>query len=312
MIFLQAVEGVLSLLIIGLAGFMMARQGWIGQETKAALPKIVTYVSLPLFLLCSLINTFNKDDLLHMVYGAIVPLIAMLICFFISWCLAKVINVDRGHRGLFHAAFSTSNTVFIGIPVNLALFGEAALPYTLLYFFANTTFFWTIGNYCISADSGKSTVKLFSLGTVKKIFSMPMIAFFTAIFLIVLEVPIPKFLFNAAQYLGNMTTPLAIILIGVILYQINVRNIRMTKELAWILLGRFVISPLAIVLVIHFMPIPDLMYKVFVIQASLPAMMQIVVLAGFYKTDTEFATLIVSLTTLISIFTIPVFMMLLS
>lgn len=312
MVFLHAVEGVLSLLLIGMAGYMMARRGWIGPETQAVLPKIVTYVSLPLFLLYSLLSTFNKEDLLHMIYGAVVPLLAMLLCFVISCVLARCIKVERGRRGLFHASFSTSNTVFIGIPVNIALFGEASLPYTLLYFFANTTFFWTIGNYCISADSGREKVKIFSAATVKKILSMPMLAFFVALLLILLELELPDFLTNAAKYLGNMTTPLAIILIGVILYRMDLKKIRLHKDLVWVLIGRFIVSPLSILLVIHFIPVPELMYKVFVIQASLPAMMQIVVLAGFYRTDVEYATVIVSITTLASIITIPIFMLLLS
>jgi len=44
----------------------------------------------------------------------------------------------------------------------------------------------------------------------------------------------------------------------------------------------------------------------------LPAMVQIVVLSSFYKTDTEYATLVVSASTLLSIVTIPIFMVLLS
>ena len=42
--------------------------------------------------------------------------------------------------------------MYIGLPVNLALFGDEALPFVLLYFFANTVFFWTVGNYSISHD----------------------------------------------------------------------------------------------------------------------------------------------------------------
>ena len=57
---------------------------------------------------------------------------------------------------------------------------------------------------------------------------------------------------------------------------------------------------------------PELMYKVFVIMASLPVMIQTVVLSSLYKTDTEYATLVVSATTLLSIITIPIYMVLLS
>ena len=62
----------------------------------------------------------------------------------------------------------------------------------------------------------------------------------------------------------------------------------------------------------HIFPMPELMYKVFVIMASLPAMVQTVVLSSLYQTDPEYATLVVSSTTLLSIITIPIYMVLLS
>lgn len=312
MVLLDAVEGVLSLLLMGLIGYILAWKGWFNEESKALLPKLITYVSLPLFLLSSLTSTFKSDELVHMVYGAVVPMLSMIICLFFSLGLGKILKVDKKHIGLFHTTFTTSNSIFIGVPVNIALFGEQSLPYTLVYFFANTIFFWTVGNYYISSDSKKSKVKLISMDSLKKIFSMPVIALIVALLLILLQIKLPNFLMNAAKYLGNMTTPLAIILIGVILHSIDLKKIKWDRDLIWVMVGRFIISPLSILLVIYFIPVPELMRKVFIIQASLPAMAQTAILASFYQTDIEYATLIVSVSTLASIITIPIFMLLIS
>jgi hypothetical protein len=312
MVLIQAVEGVLTLIFMGLVGYVLAYKKWFTPETTAIIPKLVNYVSLPLFLLYSLVHAFHRDELIHLVYGALVPLISMIICFGLSLFLGRLLHINKKHIGIFHAAFTTSNSIFIGLPVTLALFGEKAIPYTLLYFFANTTFFWTIGNYALSGDSGQAKVKLFSRSTLKRIFSGPIIGFLTAVILILLNIQLPDFILNAVQYLGNMTTPLALILIGITLYGMNLKKIRLNRDLLWVLLGRFVISPLSIMAVAYFIPIPVLMYKVFVIMASLPAMIQIVVLSSFYKTDTEYATVVVSASTLLSIVTIPIFMLLLS
>ncbi len=312
MVLIQAIEGVLTLILMGLVGYMLAYKKWFTPETKAIIPKLVNYVSLPLFLLYSLVHAFHRDELIHLVYGALVPLLSMIVCFVLSLFLGRLLHINKKHIGIFHAAFTTSNSIFIGLPVTLALFGEKAIPYTLLYFFANTTFFWTIGNYALSGDSGQAKVKLFSRSTVKRIFSGPIIGFLTAVIFILLNIQIPAFILNAVQYLGNMTTPLALILIGITLYGMDLKKIRLNRDLLWVLLGRFVISPLSIMMVAYFIPIPALMYKVFVIMASLPAMIQIVVLSSFYKTDTEYATVVVSASTLLSIVTIPIFMLLLS
>ena len=54
--------------------------------------------------------------------------------------------------GTFASMFTLSNTIFIGLPVNFVLFGEGSLPYVLLNYIANTSFFWTIGAYSIARD----------------------------------------------------------------------------------------------------------------------------------------------------------------
>ena len=312
MILLNAIEGVLSLLLMGLVGYVLAGKGWFNKETSALLPKLVTKVSLPLFLLCNLITTFHRDDLVHMIYGVIVPMLSMMICFVLSLVLGKLCKVNKRHIGIFYSTFVASNSIFVGLPVDIALFGEESLPYTLLYFFANTTFFWTFGNYYISSDGDSRKVDLFSMETVKKVFSAPIIGFLSAIVIIMLEISVPDFLVKTARYLGGMTTPLAIIFIGIVLYGIDLKKIRLDKDILLVLLGRFVISPLSIVLVTYFIPIPDLMRKVFIIQASLPVMAQTVILASFYKADSEYATILVSLSTLLSMLTIPLYMVLIS
>ena len=75
-----------------------------------------------------------------------------------------------------------------------------------------------------------------------------------------------------------------------------------------LLAGRFIISPLAVLLVAYFVPIPEIMKKVFVIQAALPAMSQATVLARIYEADTEYAALLVSVTTLCAVIAIPIYM----
>jgi len=75
-----------------------------------------------------------------------------------------------------------------------------------------------------------------------------------------------------------------------------------------VLVGRFIISPIAVLVVASFFPIPELMKKVFVIQAALPAMTQTTILAKVYEADTEYAAVLVTITTLFAIIAIPIYM----
>ncbi|MDR1043570.1 MAG: AEC family transporter [Candidatus Adiutrix sp.] len=309
----QAVECVLSLFLIGLVGYVLAKRGWFSPETKAMLPRLVTIVSLPPYLFVNVIRTFSRDELIHLIYGTVVPAISIGLTFGLALTLAKLMKVRPGRKYLFSVSFATSNTIFIGLPVNVTLFGEAALPYVLLYFFANTTFFWTIGNYCLSLDGGRrAPERIFSLATAKRVFSPPLMGFFLGLALILSQTRVPGFIMDAAGYVGSLTTPLAIIFIGITLAGVSLKTLKPDRDVAVLLLGRFVISPLVIIGLIRLIEIPPLMAKVFIIQSSLPVISSAVLLSAYHRSDAHYASAVVSLSTLMSLLTIPLYMVLIS
>ena len=132
--------------------------------------------------------------------------------------------------------------------------------------------------------------------------------FTLAVILILLEIPLPDFVMNTCRYLGNMTTPLSMLFIGIAIYGVKFSTIKFSKDVIAVLVGRFVISPIAVLLIASFFPIPELMKKVFVIQAALPAMTQTTILAKVYEADTEYAAVLVTITTLFAIIAIPIYM----
>ena len=174
MVFFHALQGILSLQIIVTVAYVLARKGWFSPETQILLPRLVTTVALPSYLFYTITHSFGRDDLVHLLYGSLFPLLSILLTFGVAWLIATIARVERRHFGLFCASFSTSNTVFIGLPVNLALFGDAAAPYVLLYFFANTSFFWSVGSYLISHDNEELRGSATLLDNVRHIFSPPM------------------------------------------------------------------------------------------------------------------------------------------
>ena len=65
----------------------------------------------------------------------------------------KVFKVRPGRRGTMINTFVNANTIFIGLPLNIALFGNQALPYFLVYYITNTVSTWTLGVYLMTSDS---------------------------------------------------------------------------------------------------------------------------------------------------------------
>ncbi len=314
--FLNSVNCVLILALLAGAGYITAAKGWYDANSTALIAKMVTFMSLPAYLFSSVMEKLNHDELLSLAGTMIIPFASVWLCFFVSRIIVKAFKVEKLHSGIFSSAFTATNNMFIGVPVSLALFGDEAIIPTLLYFFANTTFFWTMGNFLEALDGANAdhsnSVKAFSLETVKRVFSPPLCGFLLALALILLDARLPSAFMTAAKYMGGITSPLALIFIGIMIYRIGIRNVRLTKDLALVLAGRFVICPLVCLSFTYLMPLPPLFAKVYVIQAALPCITQIAVLARFHHADVKFATTAVASTTLFSVAALPAWMIVLT
>lgn len=307
-IFLHALQGLFSIFIMVSLGYWLTGKGWFSEESAKLLPKLVNYIALPTYMLWNLLSTFDKDTFLPMFSGIVIPVLSMLMSFVLAVLTSNLLGLPPNRKGIFRSVFFCSSSVFVGVPVNLALFGETSLPYVLIYFLANASLFWTIGNYSISL-AGTHPAKLLSTATLRRVCSPPFMGFGLAVILILLNVHLPDFVMSTCKYLGSMTTPLSMLFIGIAMFGVKLREIRFSRDIAAVLVGRFVISPLVVILAAHFFPIPELMEKVFIIQAALPGMTQTTVLAKLYEADTEYAALLVTITTLFSALAIPVYMM---
>ncbi len=311
MVFLHALEGILGLVLLGAVGFALAARGWFGAETRILLPRLITRVALPPFLMYTIMHAFERDRLLELLQGSLLPLASIVLSFVLAWGLGRLCRVDGRHFGLFCASVANSNTIFVGVPVNLALFGEASLPYVLLYYFANTVFLWTAGQYAIARDVPERSRAIPARIRLGQVFSPPLLGFLLGLALTLCGVGLPDCLQTVARQLGNLTTPLALLFIGISIHDMGARSLRVSKDMALLLAGRMCLAPLLMWGLLRLADVPPLMGRVFVIQASLPVVVQAAVLSAQFRTDAAFGAQAVTLSTLLSIVTVPLLMVLL-
>ncbi|MEA5003618.1 MAG: AEC family transporter, partial [Christensenella sp.] len=220
------------------------------------------------------------------------------------------------------ALFSFSNSVYIGLPVTTAIFGQGSLVFALFYYMANTTFMNSVGFVeiardgmyiaCEAAGTGSLPKKCFTgKQIIKKIFQPPMIAVALGFVLVLLRVQLPVFLDSALTYIGDITSPLALLFVGMILHRAGLSCLKkMDRGISLSVVGRFVAAPLIMLAVAALFGLPQIPTEVLVIQMSLPAMVATAIFAEISGADTEFATRSIAVTTLLSFLTIPVYILL--
>lgn len=308
MVFLKGIESILPIVFIIILGYILAMKKWLDERTSELFSKIVVKVSLPALMFYTVIENLQKNQLSHMVWGLIAAFLSIFTSYVIAYLSVILFKLDRKKIGLFSAIFAFSNTIFVGLPVNQALFGNKAVPYVLLYYVANTTLFWTMGLYNIRRDVENLQGNFSIYQAFKKIFSPPLLGYLVGILFILIGLKTPQFIIDTAKYIGQLTTPLSMIFIGTSIYLADLKDFKFDSTASFLLIGRSIITPLITMLVLHFFKLNILMEKVFVIQSALPVMTQIAIVAHAYNSDQKYPSIMIAATNLLSLLIVPIYM----
>lgn len=306
-VFVRSVSGVLIILVMIGLGYVLSRRGWFDDQAPKLIARLVTQIALPAYMISTITAKFSAETLKKTLPDLRFPVVSMLIMFGLSILAFHLFRINPQHRGLFESMFLNSNTVFVGLPVNEALFGPKSLPFVLVYYMANTTFFWTLGVYLIQRD-GQGDAKFDLKTTLKKIFSPPLLGFMVGVVLVLLNIQLPSWIMQDFSYVGGLTIPLSMIFIGTAIAGAGLQNIRFDRDSLGILLGRFIIAPVLMGCLVLPTGMPLLMKQVFILQAAMPVMTNAPVVSKLYGADADYAAIMVTETTLLSLVVIPILM----
>jgi predicted permease len=232
----------------------------------------------------------------------------------VAAAVSRAAKIKKTQRGVFSVLFSLSNAGYMGLPVAMAIFGDDGMLFALFYFAANSAFMNSIGYIGIERDgmliSGGSGGRG-ARALLKQILTPPLIAAAAGFVLVGLGVTaemLPGFLSGTLELVGSVTSPLALVFVGIAVQRIGLSCVRrIDKPLAISLAGRFVVSPLIMYLVCMLFSIPAYAAGVLVVQTGLPAMVATTIFAEGTGADTDLAARGVVVTTLLSFVTIPLY-----
>lgn len=309
MIFLTAIESVLSIILLISLGFLLGYKQYFSADFAENISKWIMNIALPASIFTAVLNYLSLDKLLALSEGLVYGAIAIILGYVLAWLLVKVLKVRAGRRGVFINTIVNANTIFIGLPLNIALFGEVSMPYFLVYYVLNTISTWTFGVYLISIDSMEKQNKKHQFDW-HKLLPAPLMGFLVALVFLFASIPVPKFIFSSLQYVGATVTPLSLLYIGLTLYRAGLASIRFDKDTVAALLGKFVLSPLIMLTVIllgrHHFPLNYLEEQTLIIQSAVSALAVLPILANEAKGDVPFATNVVTASTVLFIIVVPI------
>ncbi len=293
-------------LVVGL-GCFLTRNKWLDKSSNSLFTKLLLNVALPSTLILSINDDFTHREFLILVPNIILPVMVILSLMLLSFVTAKIIQIEKKDIGLFIGLCSMSSTIFFGIPVTLALYGSHGLPYALMTYVSQTVIYWTLGLYLLEKDSFEKSVGTSILRSiVKDIINMPLMAFFVGVTILLMGIPIPHVINEFLSTLGGMTSALAMLVVGTIMYLSGFKQIKITKGLIFVIIFRFILSPIVVILLGKLFAIDDYMIKITTLICSLPIPNTTVILAEKYKVNVFFATTSLSASIAVYLVFLPV------
>ncbi len=200
---------------------------------------------------------------------------------------------DPKERSIATVAALIGNTGNLGIPLGIAIFGEASIPYTTVINLVNVFFVYTFGVYYYSRGSFDARTSLFN------IFKLPAIwAAFAAIGLNLAgyqpSPTVDKTLMMGAY--ASMTMQL--LLFGIYLYDVKLQEMNRLL-MGWVNGVKFLLLPLLSFGVLQFVPMDAMVKGILFLELMMPLAVANVNLASLYECRPRDVTALVLITSLL-------------
>lgn len=279
------------------AGMLLKKKGIIGTEGQKNLTDLVIYLILP----CNIIRSFMVEfstDILYTFGGVLmISILIQLVCTLLGHVLYNKTELPR--KKCLQYGTICSNAGFLGNPVAEGVYGTMGLTLASIYLIPQRIVMWSAGISVFTESPDKKTL-------VKKVITHPcIIACLLGILLMFSQLQLPGFLVSSIQALSNCNTALSMMVIGMILAEINLRQM-FDRSVVYFTLIRLVLIPLLVYIPCRLLHTEGLVTGVCVLLAAMPAGATTSILASKYNGDAAFATNLVIFSTLISLITTPI------
>lgn len=286
-------QQVLILFILILVGFCMGKKKIIGDEAIGGMANMVLYIVTPAVIINAFRIPYEPSKLGGLALTALITIIVHVIT--ISVVSLTVHHEDKSRECILKFSIVFSNCGYMALPLEQALLGSNGVFYGSAFVAIFNILLWTWGEGLMRGEF-KFTAKSLILNPGIMGTLIGFILFFASI-------PLPEFLGKPVEYIAALNTPIPMMIIG---YQLSKSFVALKHPLEYICIAmRLVIIPLASLASFIFIGLKgDYVLSSF-IAISAPVAAAGTMFAEKYNHDTGLSAALVSISTLLSILTMP-------
>ncbi len=282
----------------------------IGDEWEKVLNEFALKIGLPILIFTALAKTpfsFKTESFLIMINS-----LFLILSFLFIFAVGKILHLKKQIFLTLFTCFIFGNIAYLGIPILMAILGEAILPKASLITAIYLFWFFTIGIGYLDHSLNKNKTNII-ISTFKNFLKNPLLlAVIFGIFFGSLKITIPTIVLKSLEMIASSVTPVVLVVIGLF-----IGTSKFGKLSDWIpallfSLFTLIIFPAVFYFGIKFFDLIPSQFTSSIIEAAMPLAITPFALADKYNLHKAFIARTIVLSTILSVFSLPFWISLLS
>ena len=285
---------VFELFILILCGVVIGKIKMVNEEGKGMLSNLLIYFVVPFMIINSYMSGYNAEILKNM--GRMLFYSILTICIGMALSIGITFLMKKEVRGIIRFATTFSNAAYMGFPLIQAMYGSEGVLYASVYVTVFNILLWTVGIVYVSESMSFKEL-------LKKIVTIISVVVGLVIFLA--RIPVADVLKDTFNVVGGMNTPLSMIITGITISQFPLLSILKDKRVYFTVILRMFIIPVICTMVMYLIHARGMVAVITIILEACPCAAITTLFAIKFGHDQKLAVGAVTLSTLISIITLP-------
>lgn len=318
------INQVAALIILVVIGYIARKSGFLSDGADTVLSKVLIRITAPALVISTMTSyDFDAGTLSDGLWVGLLAIIFMYFSLFTGMLFSRVMKLEGSTANVFKAHLIFGNVGYLALPLFKAVLGERAVVVAAFFVLAFELLCWTTGVFILNKHKGLSFID-----TLKKFISPNTISCLIGLIFALTNLHhtiqanaaatvVYNFFYSALNPLGNCTLPLVMMFIG-----ISVANnpsggfTAIVKKPVTLILSvlKLLVIPLAVLAILLLLGnlINPFVRTIVILDIAMPCAAMITALSAEYGSDIKQATDNVIYSTVLSLITLPLFMLILN
>lgn len=294
--FAEVFSQVLILMILVALGAMLSKTGILTESGVRSITDMVLMTVTPCVIIKSFVREFDAKALKGLLISFLIAVMVHIGFIVLSRIILHSKDISRERVLRLGVVFT--NCGYMSLPLQEAILGEMGVFYGSSFIAIFNLFVWSYGIITISGDKKYLTPK-------KLVFNPGMIGLAVGLVIFLFSLPVPKIIYQPISFIAALNTPLPMIIIGYHLSKTDILKSIKDQQCLLASLVRMLLLPSVAIALMYLCRVRGDMLVSAAISCSAPTAAITTMFASKFGGDTELSVNMVSLTTIMSLLTMP-------